>query len=114
MQAISCSFCDELMSSADIGEHLMMCGNKTDQCENCGKYIRRAVYLYHVENRCANLDETDANINTSLDQYDGSSPLSPNLAVRNHKQGGNMHEFDMIGHVRPQRTSPQQLRPSNF
>ena len=54
-----CSFCDEEYSSSSIGEHLMLCGNKTDQCPNCRKYIRRAVFAYHYENDCANLDETE-------------------------------------------------------
>ena len=34
----------------------MMCGNKTDECPNCGKFVRRAVFAYHYENNCANLD----------------------------------------------------------
>ena len=34
----------------------MMCGNKTDECPNCNKFIRRAVFAYHYENDCANLD----------------------------------------------------------
>ena len=37
----------------------MLCGNKTDQCPKCQKYIRRAVFAYHYENDCANLDESD-------------------------------------------------------
>jgi hypothetical protein len=37
----------------------MTCGNKTDQCPNCRKFIRRAVFAYHYENNCANLEETD-------------------------------------------------------
>jgi hypothetical protein len=38
-------------------EHLMMCGNKTDQCPNCRKYVRRAIFAYHYENGCANPDD---------------------------------------------------------
>jgi hypothetical protein len=38
----------------------MLCGNKTDQCPNCQKFIRRAIFAYHYENNCANLDEPDA------------------------------------------------------
>ncbi len=34
----------------------MMCGNKTDQCPNCRKYVRRAIFAYHYENNCANPD----------------------------------------------------------
>ncbi len=39
-----------------MGDHLMMCGNKTDQCPNCRKYVRRAIFAYHYENNCANPD----------------------------------------------------------
>jgi hypothetical protein len=34
----------------------MMCGNKTDECPNCRKFIRRAIIAYHQENGCANPD----------------------------------------------------------
>jgi hypothetical protein len=45
-------------------EHLMMCGNKTDQCPNCEKYIRRAIFAYHYENGCANPDAVSTDDNT--------------------------------------------------
>jgi len=52
-----CSFCNEEFASAKaMGDHLMMCGNKTDQCPNCRKYVRRAIFAYHYENSCANPD----------------------------------------------------------
>ena len=38
----------------------MLCGNKTDQCPKCYKFIRRAVFTYHYENGCVNIDEPDA------------------------------------------------------
>lgn len=34
----------------------MLCGNKTDQCPNCRKYVRRAIFAYHYENNCADPD----------------------------------------------------------
>jgi endogenous inhibitor of DNA gyrase (YacG/DUF329 family) len=34
----------------------MICGNKTEQCPTCRKYVRRAIFAYHYENNCANLD----------------------------------------------------------
>jgi len=58
-QLVSCSFCNEECPASAIGEHLMTCGNKTDQCPNCKKYIRRAIFAYHYENNCANLDESE-------------------------------------------------------
>ena len=35
----------------------MLCGNKTDSCPNCHQFIRRAIFAYHYENNCANLEE---------------------------------------------------------
>ncbi len=53
--SVYCSFCGEnFMSSIVLRDHLMICGNKTDQCPNCRKYIRRAIFAYHYENNCAN------------------------------------------------------------
>lgn len=36
----------------------MLCGNKTDECPKCQKYVRRAIFTYHYENECADLDES--------------------------------------------------------
>ncbi|CAF3995221.1 unnamed protein product [Rotaria sordida] len=62
-RSIKCSFCQEPQpSSSALSAHLMLCGNKTDQCPNCRKFIRRAIFAYHYENNCANLEETDTPI----------------------------------------------------
>jgi hypothetical protein len=56
---VLCSFCEEeFKSEKALMDHLMMCGNKTDPCPNCGKYVRRAIFAYHYENSCANFDES--------------------------------------------------------
>jgi hypothetical protein len=58
---VICSFCEEgFTSDKALMDHLMMCGNKTDQCPNCEKYIRRAIFAYHYENNCANFEEPTA------------------------------------------------------
>jgi len=55
--SVFCSFCnEEFRSSKAMGDHLLMCGNKTDECPNCHKFIRRAVFAYHYENDCAEFD----------------------------------------------------------
>ncbi len=57
-----CSFCDKTFSSStELSEHLVLCGNKTDQCPTCRRFIRRAIFAYHFENNCANLDENTSN-----------------------------------------------------
>ena len=53
-------FCnDKFASTEEMRVHLMMCGNRTDQCPKCKKFIRRAVFAYHYENNCADLDDID-------------------------------------------------------
>ena len=55
---IKCSFCPEHLSSTEaMRTHLLMCGNKTDQCPICRQFVRRAIFAYHYENECANPDE---------------------------------------------------------
>ncbi len=56
----------------------MTCGNKTDQCPNCRKYIRRAIFAYHYENNCANLDEFDVDVRAAANQLDVSTTFQPN------------------------------------
>jgi hypothetical protein len=77
-QFVSCSFCGGEYSSENIRSHLMTCGNKTDQCPNCRKYIRRAIFAYHYENNCANLEDFDADVGTAGKQSDASSTFQPN------------------------------------
>ena len=61
-ESISCSFCEQRFSSSrEMSEHLISCGNKTDQCPNCNKFIRRAIFAYHYENNCASLDDSEDN-----------------------------------------------------
>ena len=58
-QKETCTFCDENFDdSKALEEHLMLCGNKTEQCPRCKKFVRRAVFAYHYENNCANLNES--------------------------------------------------------
>lgn len=60
----------------------MMCGNKTDECPNCHKYIRRAVFAYHYENKCANLDESETNTQSTSRQTNTISTFQPNNPSR--------------------------------
>jgi hypothetical protein len=71
----------------------MMCGNKTDECPNCRKFIRRAIIAYHYENNCANLDESEAEnrpVSQQADtkskyQSDNASQSSSSSAAANNK-----------------------------
>jgi hypothetical protein len=57
---LACSFCEETFpSSAKLSEHLLLCGNKTDQCPNCYKLIRRSHFAYHYENNCAPIERVE-------------------------------------------------------
>ncbi|CAF0994158.1 unnamed protein product [Rotaria sp. Silwood1] len=48
-----------------MGIHLFRCGNKTNKCPICRKYVRRAIYTFHVDNNCVDLDEDDTNSSSS-------------------------------------------------
>lgn len=69
-----------------LTEHLMLCGNKTEQCPNCEKFIRRAIFAYHYENQCANLDEPDVTATTTtnnsvqLRTYQLEKPSAPKIS----------------------------------
>jgi len=54
---------------------LTSCGNKTEQCRKCNKYIRRAILTYHDQNDCANVDDFEDEMNrpvasSTSKQYD--------------------------------------------
>ena len=55
----SCMFCDKELQESELADHLLMCGNKTDECPRCRKFVRRAVFAYHYENHCADPDELE-------------------------------------------------------
>ncbi|CAF0950932.1 unnamed protein product [Adineta steineri] len=61
-----CELCNENVPSYDMTYHLNQCGNKTIKCSKCQNYIRRAIYNYHLDNNCTDLDE-DENIFTKKD-----------------------------------------------
>lgn len=65
---VICSFCRNEQPTSRIANHLIECGNKTEQCPNCEKYVRRAIFAYHYENRCVQLEDDGA-----INQYTGSA-----------------------------------------
>lgn len=74
--SLVCYFCDSsFTSSEDFSKHLLICGNKTDQCPKCLKFIRRAIFVYHYENNCSNIDEFDDAPSARTTLID-TSPLS--------------------------------------
>jgi hypothetical protein len=77
-QLVSCSFCNGEGPASTIREHLMICGNKTDQCPNCKKYVRRALFAYHYENECADLDESESAGNAVANRTQTFSTFQPN------------------------------------
>jgi hypothetical protein len=76
---ISCSFCEEKFTPSSVGDHLMMCGNKTDQCPICRKFIRRAIFAYHYENNCADLDAIDNDVSAAATQLDAPAAFQGNV-----------------------------------
>ncbi|CAF1139006.1 unnamed protein product [Rotaria magnacalcarata] len=73
-RGFSCEFCNEyLPTSQAMGAHLYQCGNKTDQCPICRKYVRRAIFTYHVYNNCINLDEDYTSSKSSTREKNSSN-----------------------------------------
>jgi hypothetical protein len=71
----------------------MLCGNKTDQCPNCQKYIRRAVFAYHYENNCAIFEDTDNNPTPRSRISSAHRPSSRSASRENHiKKDDNGHD----------------------
>ncbi|CAF0748113.1 unnamed protein product [Didymodactylos carnosus] len=56
-RSVECSFCGAQVTTSDIRGHLLSCGNKTELCNRCNRYILRAIFTYHCENNCHNPDE---------------------------------------------------------
>lgn len=92
----SCMFCEEpCPSQAKLSDHLMSCGNKTDQCPTCHQFIRRATFAYHYENNCAKLNEFDTEIKSTAksnlkiqDQENILSPRSDRSTTSNKAKSG--------------------------
>jgi hypothetical protein len=85
---VSCLFCNEKFSSSnDLSIHLILCGNKTDACPKCKKYIRRAVFAYHYQNNCTNIDESDRKRDSFVDH---ESP-----ALNNHQRNRMTHSSSL-------------------
>jgi hypothetical protein len=99
----------------------MTCGNKTDQCPNCRKYIRRAIFAYHYENNCANLDEFDADVRAVTNPPDAPSTFQPNnppsssseLASENNKKR-TIIKVDISTHPEAQLTTSQRSNSGRF
>jgi len=81
-----------------MGEHLILCGNKTDECPNCHKFIRRAIFAYHYENNCANLDETETDDRSPPEQMKTISRSHSNNATSSSSEvtTGNNKQISII------------------
>jgi hypothetical protein len=56
----SCPFCEEnLPSEQAMRTHLLVCGNKTEQCRACHRFVRRSIFIYHYENNCTDPEESE-------------------------------------------------------
>ncbi|CAF3940035.1 unnamed protein product [Adineta steineri] len=70
----------------------MLCGNKTDQCPKCHRYIRRGIFAYHYENNCADLDD---DIDTPTPRLKNSSVNHPRSnSTRSDGQMMNIKNYD--------------------
>ncbi|CAF4418883.1 unnamed protein product [Rotaria magnacalcarata] len=117
---VYCSFCNEgFVSPKAMGTHLMMCGNKTDQCPKCRRYIRRAIFAYHYENDCANPDaptrDNETNKKTQNFARSNNPEYDARIPCEYCNQGIPWHLYD--NHTRTCRNEHnkrpnEQIRPS--
>ena len=88
-----CSFCSERFSSEEMKDHLLRCGNKTEQCPNCHKFIRRAIFAYHYENQCQDLPDDK----TTTERKEDSSAfvICPFCSQRCPKKDQQTHQVNI-------------------
>ncbi|CAF4167036.1 unnamed protein product, partial [Adineta steineri] len=82
----------------------MMCGNKTDECPRCKKFIRRAVYAYHYENNCATLDNLDSDTNDTTTRPNASTTFQRTTSLES-TNGHNKHITIMSVDINPYSTT---------
>ncbi|CAF0965709.1 unnamed protein product [Adineta ricciae] len=63
-----CMFCGKELQESALADHLLICGNKTDECPRCRKFVRRAVFAYHYENACVDPDELENETSAASNQ----------------------------------------------
>ncbi|CAF0990345.1 unnamed protein product [Adineta steineri] len=81
-RSISCSFCQIILpTSSALREHLLLCGNKTDECPKCRRLIRRSHFAYHFENNCASIDKVETPPNQRRSRSLQRLPVNSNRPV---------------------------------
>ncbi|CAF1179236.1 unnamed protein product [Adineta ricciae] len=81
-RSVECSFCEETFPTSNaLREHLILCGNKTDECPKCRQFIRRSHFAYHYQNNCALVSSIETPPNQRRLQIAQRSPVNPNLPV---------------------------------
>lgn len=90
----------------ELSGHFMLCGNKTDQCPKCQRYIRRAIFAYHYENECADLEETDRPVssprNSSARQH---SLISIRSELHDNGDTSSKNRHRILNEVLPSRST---------
>ncbi|XP_020577185.1 XIAP-associated factor 1 [Phalaenopsis equestris] len=71
---VTCEFCEFLLPAADLYEHQEVCGNRTELCHTCNKYIRLRELIRHEVNCQSHSDglaESSGSRNESLVDREG-------------------------------------------
>ncbi|UJR34177.1 hypothetical protein I4U23_021584 [Adineta vaga] len=69
---------DPFPTSTVLQQHLLICGNKTDECPKCRRFIRRSHFAYHYENNCASIDDIETPPHERRIQIAQHSPVNRN------------------------------------
>ncbi|KAL3023848.1 hypothetical protein AAZX31_04G088200 [Glycine max] len=56
---VTCEFCELPLLAIDLAEHQVICGNRTELCHLCNKYVRLRE-LYNHEDSCNRIQDNSA------------------------------------------------------
>ncbi|XP_027330556.1 XIAP-associated factor 1-like [Abrus precatorius] len=67
---VTCEFCEFPLPAIDLAEHQEVCGNRTEHCHFCNKYVRLRERFSH-EARCNGIQ--DSSVGSSRDMRDAET-----------------------------------------
>ncbi|KAH8516266.1 hypothetical protein H0E87_004573 [Populus deltoides] len=73
---VTCEFCEFPLPAVDLAEHQEVCGNRTELCHMCNRYIRLRE-RYNHESRCTGLPDTTVESSRDVRAAERRQPQGP-------------------------------------
>ncbi|KAJ6730232.1 XIAP-ASSOCIATED FACTOR 1-LIKE [Salix viminalis] len=73
---VTCEFCEFPLPAIDLAEHQEVCGNRTELCHMCNRYIRLRE-RYNHESRCTGLPDTTVGSSRDARDAERRQPQGP-------------------------------------